>query len=86
MLQCWENDADKRPTFSDIVGSLSQSLEALVGYMDISAFSVSQPLVLETCDPSITGSDVDDTSGEYHSDGKFSELQESPAGLEETNV
>ena len=27
-----------RPTFSDLVSSLSQSLEAMVGYMDVGAF------------------------------------------------
>ena len=38
MLQCWEMERKSRPTFSDLVSSLSQSLEAMVGYMDVGAF------------------------------------------------
>ena len=38
MQHCWELDPESRPSFSDLVSSLSQSLEAMVGYMDVSAF------------------------------------------------
>ena len=38
MLQCWEFEPVNRPKFADIVSSLSRSLEAMAGYMDISAF------------------------------------------------
>jgi hypothetical protein len=36
MLQCWQFDAKNRPTFSHLVRSLSQLLEAMVDYMDVS--------------------------------------------------
>lgn len=39
MLQCWEFEPEMRPTFSSIVVSLSQFLEAMVDYMDISTFA-----------------------------------------------
>ena len=38
MLKCWDTEPQSRPTFSDIVISLSQSLEAMADYLDIGAF------------------------------------------------
>ena len=39
ILQCWEFEAVNRPGFADIVSALSESLEAMAGYLDIGAFS-----------------------------------------------
>ena len=38
MLQCWDSQPENRPTFSNIVGSLSQPLEAMADYLEIGAF------------------------------------------------
>ena len=38
MQHCWELDPKSRPSFSDLVSSLSQSLEAMAGYIDVGAF------------------------------------------------
>jgi hypothetical protein len=38
MLQCWKLEPEKRPSFPILVNSLSQSIEAMAGYMDVFAF------------------------------------------------
>ena len=40
MLQCWEFESKNRPTFSNLVNSLSQSLEAMAGYIHVGAFQI----------------------------------------------
>ena len=34
MLDCWKFEPNARPSFSEVVCSLSQFLETMVGYMD----------------------------------------------------
>ena len=48
MLQCWEIEPKDRPCFSDLVSSLSQSLEAMAGYMDVGAFGEMQVQPLQS--------------------------------------
>ena len=43
MKECWEELPDNRPTFSDLVTTISASLEAIAGYMDL-ILSSSVPL------------------------------------------
>ena len=38
VLQCWELEPVNRPTFANIVGALSDSLQAMAGYLDVGAF------------------------------------------------
>ena len=54
MLQCWDLEPKGRPSFSDLVSSLSLSLEAMAGYMDVGAFGEMhvQPLQSECGDNS----------------------------------
>ena len=38
MLACWEKSPDKRPTFSDLVMQIDDSLTAMAGYLDFNQF------------------------------------------------
>ena len=35
MLECWKENPDERPTFSQLVSSISSHLEGLAGYLDV---------------------------------------------------
>ena len=37
MLQCWEADPDERPDFSDLVVTISATLEVVAGYLTLGA-------------------------------------------------
>ena len=39
MMQCWESDPDKRPTFSQLQTNISAILTITADYLDLSAFS-----------------------------------------------
>ena len=79
MLQCWEFDPKNRPTFSNLVQSLSQSLETMAGYMDIGAFGVIIPDPSKTVasNPEASDEPIDNDSSEKQtSQSKASESQE----------
>jgi hypothetical protein len=40
MLQCWLLESEKRPSFSQLALTLSESLEDMAGYIHIGAFGV----------------------------------------------
>ena len=49
MHQCWELEPEKRPSFSNLVKSVSKFLESIAGYVDFSTFGVEHGrLKLET--------------------------------------
>ena len=38
MYKCWHADPKERPTFSELVSSMTQNLEGLAGYMHVLTF------------------------------------------------
>ena len=39
MFNCWHADPYKRPTFTELVSLMSQTLSRLAGYMDVFTFA-----------------------------------------------
>ena len=40
MHQCWSEEPEHRPSFTQLVESLSNSLEGMAGYVHIGAFGI----------------------------------------------
>ena len=46
MRECWQELPDKRPFFSDLVTTISTSLERIAGYLDFTAVPLTPSAVL----------------------------------------
>ena len=49
MMHCWEFEPINRPRFADIVSMLSDSLEAMAGYMEFGAFAGETTVEMREC-------------------------------------
>ena len=47
-MQCWELEPVNRPTFANIVSVLSDSLQAMAGYLDIGTFGETTVVINES--------------------------------------
>ena len=56
MFRCWENQADERPKFAELVCTISTILEGIAGYMDLSLIPtcVDASVTAEGEDPKLT--------------------------------
>ena len=43
LLECWKEESEERPDFSNLVVTISLTLEAVVGYMDFSPRTKDDP-------------------------------------------
>ena len=70
MQQCWLLEPDSRPTFADVVDSLSDTLEGMADYIHISAFG------METSNITLDSQEVDTLSNDliYPRETKASSL------------
>ena len=70
MQQCWLLEPDSRPTFADVVDSLSDTLEGMADYVHISAFG------METSNITLNSQEVDALSNDliYPRETKASSL------------
>ena len=53
MLECWKENPDERPTFSQLVVTISSQLEGMAGYLDVGMFGD-----LQSSDETNEGADV----------------------------
>ena len=66
MKECWKELPDKRPAFSELVTTISTSLEAIAGYLDFTAtpFTADGNVGIGRDPLIVTVTDVDDYSQE----------------------
>ena len=42
-MSCWEASSSKRPLFSELVVSITQTMESLADYLDVNTFRTDHP-------------------------------------------
>ena len=75
MQRCWKLEPQGRPSFSDLVSSLSQSLEAMAGYMDVAAYGQLQVHSASESKPGDPGERPKD-HGPFEKESKGNEIVE----------
>ena len=94
MLSCWDVDPEQRPTFAQLVTTITSVLDPLADYLDVTTFvtgeeqeaetTIMESQVVENQEPSEEGwptSDTDHQDGHVVKNERAEECEHSTAGI-----
>ena len=71
MLDCWNADPSKRPTFSDLVVSLTTQLERMAGYLDLTVLQNEACVTVEEDRLYVPGLEVEEMENDEKPSGRY---------------
>ena len=72
MLSCWDADPEQRPTFAQLVTTITSVLDPLADYLDVTTFVTGEEQEAET---TIMGSQLVENKEETSQEGTNADLQ-----------
>ena len=89
MLSCWDVDPEQRPTFAQLVTTITSVLDPLADYLDVTTFVTGEEHETETAimEPLVVESDEEASKEENNADLQGGHMREqSGVGKEQRNV